>query len=177
MKIAICKDCLQEKEMKRRSAASERYYSWCVDCNKIRNSVYYTANKDQHYSNSKRWVEQNREKHNATCRASYAKHKERHRQNVYAWRLCNDEKQKAYVNSRRKRQRIATPPWANLERIQQMYLFAQYISKKTGIKHHVDHVIPLNGELVSGLHVVDNLAVVVAIENIRKSNQFAIANK
>lgn len=168
--IGICKDCNEEKPLKPRG--NNRYYSWCVDCQKVRNKAYYQANKDKCYANGKRWVDKNREKHNATCRNSYVKNKDRHRKNVYDWRVRNEEKQKAYTNFRRRRQRSATPPWANLLQIKQMYMFAQHISKKTGIKHHVDHVIPLNGEFVSGLHVIENLAVVPALDNIRKSNQF-----
>lgn len=42
----------------------------------------------------------------------------------------------------------------------------------TNIKWHVDHIIPLNGKKVSGLHVWNNLRVIPAIENLRKNNSF-----
>lgn len=42
----------------------------------------------------------------------------------------------------------------------------------TGYAWHVDHVIPLNGKLVSGLHVWNNLAVIPATENMSKSNSY-----
>ena len=42
----------------------------------------------------------------------------------------------------------------------------------TGFAWNVDHVVPLQGKYVSGLHVWNNLAVIPAIENRRKLNSF-----
>lgn len=44
----------------------------------------------------------------------------------------------------------------------------------TGVPHEVDHVIPLRGKKVSGLHVVDNLQILVKKDNVRKSNSFEV---
>ena len=40
------------------------------------------------------------------------------------------------------------------------------------IAYHVDHIIPLNGELVSGFHVEANLRIITTEENTAKSNSF-----
>lgn len=61
-----------------------------------------------------------------------------------------------------------TPSWANREEIAKFYQEAS----KLGV--HVDHIIPLNGKLVSGLHVEDNLQLLSATENHRKRNRFRI---
>ena len=47
----------------------------------------------------------------------------------------------------------------------------------TNFKWHVDHIIPLNGEIVSGLHVWNNLAVIPAVENLRKGNSYSFHEK
>lgn len=67
-----------------------------------------------------------------------------------------------------------TPPWLTQEHfkeIEQIYMDAQQVSKDTGVLHHVDHIIPLRGEVVSGLHVPWNLQVLTASQNISKGNR------
>jgi hypothetical protein len=61
-----------------------------------------------------------------------------------------------------------TPPWADLQRIKQIYSLA----RQSGMV--VDHIIPLQGRLVSGLHVPENLQIMSALDNMKKGNQFNI---
>lgn len=75
----------------------------------------------------------------------------------------------AIVQTRTRRQRQA--PWANGKAIRAIYAEAKRLTATTGIPHHVDHEIPLQGEFVSGLHVETNLRVLPASENIKKSNR------
>lgn len=77
----------------------------------------------------------------------------------------------AKVGKRRAVKVSATPQWASQEAIRKIYLMAEKISLETGIKHHVDHVIPLRGKTVSGLHVEYNLQVIPATQNRKKANK------
>ena len=68
-----------------------------------------------------------------------------------------------------------TPKWlSNLDKemIRNIYKIAARVSKETGIKHHVDHVIPLRAKSVSGLHVPANLQLLTAQENLSKGNNY-----
>ena len=67
------------------------------------------------------------------------------------------------------------PSWVSAEDkriMQEIYDLAALRTTVTGIKHHVDHIIPLQGTIVSGLHVPNNLRVIPWYENLAKSNTF-----
>jgi len=75
---------------------------------------------------------------------------------------------------RRARKIQRTPPWLSKEHhdsMLEMYELSRKITKDTGVKHDVDHIIPLNGKNVSGLHVPWNLQIIPAHENRKKSNK------
>lgn len=60
-----------------------------------------------------------------------------------------------------------TPKWADLNKIKEIY-------NNCPKGYHVDHIIPLQGELVSGLHVDTNLQYLPAVDNIKKGNKYLI---
>mgnify|MGYP000079246860 len=93
-----------------------------------------------------------------------------------AYRQANPDKCSATTAKRRSAKLERTVPWADLVSIQAIYSEAKRLTETTGVKHHVDHVIPLQGELVSGLHVESNLQVLTAQENCSKSNKFNTNN-
>jgi hypothetical protein len=65
-----------------------------------------------------------------------------------------------------------TPPWTDLKAIRKIYEESHRITKVTGLEHHVDHIIPLKGKLVSGLHIAENLRVLPGPENLAKGSKF-----
>ena len=68
--------------------------------------------------------------------------------------------------------RQATPSWANRFFIEEAYALARLRTEVTGIKWHVDHVVPLQSDVVCGLHCEGNLRVIPASENISKHNRY-----
>lgn len=67
-----------------------------------------------------------------------------------------------------------TPAWADHDAIAEVYRRAKMLALTTGVIHHVDHVIPLRGKMVSGLHVANNLQILTGADNLAKSNHFEV---
>ena len=68
-----------------------------------------------------------------------------------------------------------TPTWLtkkHRQEIKEFYLICKMFQMYTGQKYHVDHIVPLRGEFVSGLHVPWNLTVLPASENCSKFNKY-----
>ena len=101
------------------------------------------------------------------------KYRERHK-------VANPELYKELTNARRRRFRQATPKWLTVEQkmeIRLKYRLAVELSRVTKIRHAVDHIIPLHGETVCGLHVPWNLRVITQEENLLKSNKLIDTSK
>ena len=74
----------------------------------------------------------------------------------------------------RYRKNKAQPKWLSEEhkqQIREIYRRCKQISEETGVPHHVDHIIPIKGKNVSGLHVPQNLQIVTASYNMSKKNK------
>ncbi|WP_175982579.1 hypothetical protein [Caballeronia zhejiangensis] len=67
---------------------------------------------------------------------------------------------------------IATPPWADMRLVRNVYDEAARLTWQTGIEHHVDHIVPLNHPRVCGLRVHYNLRALPAKVNGAKSNNW-----
>lgn len=78
------------------------------------------------------------------------------------------------VSDRAARKRTQTPKWANPKYIQLFYEGAKIQEQRIGKKVHVDHIVPLQHELVCGLHCEDNLQWLTEEANLAKSNSFII---
>jgi hypothetical protein len=106
-----------------------------------------------------------------------------------AWQKANPEKVKANAKAQRQRhpekevskvqrrnavKRNAMPSWANKAAIDRHYANARYLTEVTGHVHHVDHIIPLRGREVCGLHVENNLRAIPHFLNTRKGNKLQV---
>lgn len=93
------------------------------------------------------------------------------------WQERNSDKVRMYKRWRYAAKNKATPAWLTDQQkleIQHKYLLAIIHEQVTGIKWHVDHIVPLRSKKVCGLHVPWNLQVIPAKENVRKSNKFEV---
>jgi hypothetical protein len=125
----------------------------------------YQKNREHNLKKKKEYLENNREEINRKQRA-------RQQRKYYA----DIEASRTAKAIERAQRRAATdqrsPPWRNSDEIDEIYRTSAEISKATGVPHHVDHVIPLRGKHVSGMHHQDNLFIIPQSENARKNNIF-----
>lgn len=138
-----------------RSLASKK----CVVCARNSYSVYRAKNPAKAKETYLKWLAKNIEKERISLK---------YQQN-------NLHRYAANAATRRANQKHRTPQWADSDRIASMYRLASEMSAQEGIVYHVDHIIPLAGRNVSGLHVHENLAVIPAIENMQKRNHFHVS--
>ena len=73
-------------------------------------------------------------------------------------------------NRRRIFMALATPAWANMKMIKSVYLERDQLNMQTDERYEVDHIIPIQGVTVCGLHVENNLRVITAFANRKKKN-------
>lgn len=120
---------------------------------------------------ARRYYEKNREVVIARAAARPVEEKRR-LQAEYKGR--NVDVVRADTSVRKRRHREATPAWLTKDERRQMrelYVQARRLTAVTGERYVVDHIVPLRGESVCGLHVPWNLRVITQDENLQKSNK------
>ena len=125
----------------------------------------------------KAWAEANKEKVKEIKKAFRARNKEKITAEYKDWVQANRGKRNASNSKRRAAKMKRTPGWLTKEdlgKIQEFYTVAQKKTRIEGIEYHVDHIIPLQGKNISGLHVLDNLQVIRAVDNLSKHNRYTI---
>jgi flagellum-specific peptidoglycan hydrolase FlgJ len=162
----------------RKAAKDKRYRLKHAEQKKARDKAYRAANREKLNAYFRKWRSEHLEQGRALTKASRKRYKARHpdrvrEQNsrvVKAWKKKNPARAAALHTKAQaaRRARMAAVAWSDNQAIRAIYDEAQRISRETGIKHHVDHIIPLKGKTVCGLHVSWNLRVIPGVENIRK---------
>lgn len=181
MRILVI-ECCQCKEKKdstdfytnKRSSSGFQYH--CKSCQAIRNKVFRLSNPDYAKTYNKDYYTKNKEHMNIQSRLYYkttfftrsSENKVRGRKHY----SVNTHMYRARDARRRALQKQATPLWANSFFISEIYHLAKLRSKATGFSWHVDHIIPLNGKHVCGLHLETNLQVIPASVNLSKGNSY-----
>lgn len=149
---------------------SNRYVSnrACLECVENSNLSNLEAVKER----GRNWRLKNKEKEKQQRRNRYEINKDRLLSLSEAYRKANMKKYAFYAGSRRSSKLNATPCWADINEIMAFYIEAEQVSKSTGQPHEVDHIVPLQGKTVCGLHVACNLQVLPLEMNRSKSNRY-----
>lgn len=136
---------------------------------------WYVRNREIAIQRARAWALANPEKVSAKNIKYKAKKKDEIKEYNKKWWSENKPKRAAYQSKRKAAQLQRTPKWLtdnDLWMIEEAFHLAELRTKQFGFPWHVDHVVPLQGKMVSGLHVPANIQVIPARENTRKSNKF-----
>ena len=165
IKVYCSKDCKKVRNLKAKRIHPNIIKKICKICNisfkdtSFRKHKLYCSNKCR-----------NKFKMNNKARKLFnLNYKKSGRKSLINKRYANTEKGRltnSHNNALRHSRKLkAVPKWANIEKIREIYR-----NRKKG--YHVDHIIPLKGENVCGLHVENNLQYLTAKQNIMKGNKF-----
>ena len=152
-----CLECLKDEWTKGNETRAEYFRAY------NQSEAGQKAKKEYYERNRAAVIEKAASRSPEERRAARNRHKE-----------ANPDVYKALTSLRRRRFRLATPRWLSAEQkmeIRLKYRLAIELSRRTGVRHAVDHIVPLQGESVCGLHVPWNLEVVTQEENLKKSNK------
>jgi hypothetical protein len=165
-----CTKCGQGKTISEFGPSKQRkdgLRPWCKVCHnaanakwRLANSNYYIARHDESPDRRKKYD------------AAYKKKNPTYLKEYYE---ANKHEFIGRVNKRRSKAEYATPSWADKNKMRLMYRLASNLNRLHGFaKYHVDHIVPLQGKRVSGLHVHNNLRILSALENKSKFNKWEI---
>lgn len=195
-KTKCCKGCERDLPLEKyRSRPNGAPYHNCKGCEAERARQYRAQNpeklreverkrwekhKEKRYALAYAWRRSNREWCREYARNFHQMSLERDFEGVRKRQRATYHRNKptfrACAAARRAREKKAAPDWLDREarkRIRIIYEACAEKASATGVGHHVDHIVPLAGERVCGLHVPWNLRIVTAEENRKKGNKFS----
>lgn len=185
--MKICCKCNTEKplsEFQKRKYSTTGITSRCKPCIKEDRAPRIARERAQtikkyHENHAERLQAQrdyqaaNREKYRKACKKWRKANPVIQKFSSYRWEQANHAHTAARAMRNYTTKRKRTPKWLSKEQHEEMlsfYTAARWLTEKSGVKHNVDHVVPLHGVDVCGLHVPWNLQILTQRENIQKYN-------
>jgi hypothetical protein len=160
-----CLDCQVETNLRGRAADPKRFIAYSRETGAKWRRRHPSAARERYYNN--------REYSLAKSAEWSRKNPEKARANKAAWKARNPEADHEYRTRRYRATKQASPPWLTEEHRAQMAAIYTEAKTRPGGPWHVDHIVPLLGKNVSGLHVPWNLQILPAAENCRKGNRLS----
>jgi hypothetical protein len=174
MTMKTCKTCGAEKpleEFTKQKTSKDGYGKKCKDCHNEYKRGQYAKNPAAAIARTKKWYDEHSPEWKTGPRKKIITADPNYEYNkTKSYRERNPGWMAAQCAKRRAVKAQATPDWANEFFVEEAYRLANLRTKVTGLEWHVDHIVPLQHEDACGLHTEDNLQVIPATLNYKKSN-------
>lgn len=161
------------KNRERQKELMRIYYKNNVDTFAQKKKERYAKKKSEIIEKQREYYNKNKEVYCEARRKRYEKRRTIELEIQKVWRQNNGDRRNHLSALRRAAKIKATPEWLTREQKEQIKLIyseAKFKTKEDGLLRHVDHVVPLKSKKVCGLHVPWNLQILLAQENMKKSN-------
>lgn len=184
----ICNQCkvllLAEKFYKK---SNGRLRPICIECFAHNEHLNYLANPEKHNERAQNWQKNHPDRVKIISKKSRDKNKDKRAEQFANWYYSDHEnnlarqrenrknngyydfKSKVHVANRRARKKQATPPWVLQDKVHMKLITDFYANCPKG--YEVDHIVPLRGKTVWGLHVIWNLQYLTKEANMSKGNR------
>lgn len=141
-----------------------------------KHAAWAAAHPDKMREYARKSNQKHAEKRRKQCADWRARNRDKHLALVSRWVAQNKHASASYTAKRRAAKRASVAIWADSEferlAITEAYSLAVLRTAATGIRHEVDHIVPLRGKTVCGLHCAANLRVIPAALNVAKGNRY-----
>lgn len=175
-KFKTCNKCFVEKSVDDFHKDASRHMgvaNRCRPCVSAHLKDYYAKNRDAVKAKVKSRTEAMDQLILSRYQSEYSKlNRDQKNENNRRYQKRYPERNREKSMQRYADKNKRTPVWVDKSEVAKVYELAQFITEESGQMYHVDHVIPLKGSAVSGLHVHTNMQVIPADMNLRKSNSF-----
>lgn len=154
-----CRKCTEVKELSsfyKDKTKKDGHHTICIACRKKDRKIRYSLTREDSIKAATEWGKNNKEKKNKSNKK---------------WGKRNQNYKNYHTALYRAQKLKATPKWADLEYIKSYYKISQFLTEHTDEEYHVDHIAPLLGKSICGLHCTENLQVVPAVWNLKKGNR------
>jgi hypothetical protein len=157
--------------------------TFCIDCHKADNTARKAVNRSNpEFRNAELEYKKTYRERTVEERALYMNRwREQNADHIREYEAQYRNANRTLINYHCNLRKIVkiqrTPAWLTEEdhwMMEQAYELASLRTKQFGFAWHVDHKLPLRGKLVSGLHAPNNLQVIPAKQNLKKSNAFEV---